>query len=160
MTVHDLTSQYYRNVPAIAPVGSSKWIHRRFTGTDLKAVVKGTGATPVDGDSFKWAEIGVGQLVREVGTIVVAADGDSLTLDIGSMYASTLAATTFETDANLHATGVTISSDDIFYFPVKGWLTLTPSSLTNLDAATEIIVCANVIDLYDVGITATLTAPI
>jgi hypothetical protein len=79
------------------------------------------------GTNYAFAKAQSGMLIDRVWTVVVTAEGDATTLDIGDEDSATL----FETDADLNATGVTSSADaDIFYEADKD-LWITPSALCN-----------------------------
>lgn len=113
-------------------------VQRKFTGAELNAA-----GTP-SADTFKFAEIKKGQLVREVITTVLDADANAITLDIGYIDDNGSSATAFETNAALNATGVTASSDDQLVMSTDGFLTITVSAA--IENATEFIVSAEIED--------------
>ena len=156
----NLTTQQYRNVPAPAPVGISKWIKRVFTGAELKATINGVTPVATDTNTYKWAEIGLKQIVKEVVTIVTDADDTSITIAIGHDDGVTATTNSLEGSVNLNAQGITSSADDIVLFGIKGFLTFTISTLTALDDATEFVLLAHVIDIYDSGFEEALTTTI
>ena len=161
MATHDMTTQLYPGHPAPSDLGQRVCVvSRRFTGADLTTLKDGT--TPSNGDSYKVIK-GVFKhaMVDKVWTVVTDADDTSITLDIGYTDDTNTSATAFETDAALNATGVTASADDIVFFDDKDyWITITPSTLTDMDSDLEFVVAVRFIDLSDAGVTEALTAPV
>lgn len=157
MTVFDMCTQEYKAAfeSKTDNSGREQVLIRRFLGSEFTALT--TTAT----DTFKIFKISKHQLVNRVWTIVTDADDTAITLDIGYTDGTNTAATAFETDAALNSTGVTESADDKIFFDDDGYyIILTFSALSTLDAATEFVIMAEVMDARGAGVTTALTAPV
>lgn len=158
MVVYDMCQSGYRGAYEGASdlKGRVQVLRREFIGTDFTAL------TTTHTDTFKIFKIGKHQLVNRVWTIVTDADaGGAITLAIGYTDGTNTAATAFEGNANLAATGVTESADDKIFFDDDGYyIILDFSVLTTLEATTEFTVVIELIDLRDAGVTEALTAPV
>lgn len=118
------------NIPPTFVSGEMKSMSRKFdcSNTNLAA------ATAYD--IFKLGDANNannGFRVIEVVTEVVTAEGDAGTLDIGDEDSGTR----FETDANINATGITVSSDALITYASLKKITMTPSIA--LDTAVFIV---------------------
>lgn len=158
MTVHDMTTQRFRNVPAPVPVGGHKIIKRRFLGSDLTGAIN--GVTPANGDTYKIMQIGKHQLVTRAWTIVSDADDTSITLAIGHTDGVTTTNNSLEASAALNSQGVIETADDKIFFGIPGFITITPSTLSGMDSDLEFVVAVEVVDLYDAGVAEALTTTI
>lgn len=135
--------------------GREQVLMRRFIGTDL------TSLSTTTTDVFKILKVSKNQLVNRVWTTVTKADDTAITLSIGYTDGTNTSANAFEADAALDSTGVTESADDKIFFDDDGYyLTITLSALSDLDAATEFSIMAEIIDFRGVGVTTALTAPV
>jgi hypothetical protein len=164
MVVHDLTVQGYDSyLPKAQADRGIGLIKRRFTGADLKAVVLGSGVTPVNGDTYKIAKLGKYQMVDSVRTITIVVAGGATTLAIGYTNNTNASTTAFEASADINAIGIIWSADKRTMFEADGYyLTITPNTLASLADDAEIIIIAEVIDLVYTGIAAAtaLTQPV
>ena len=139
--VNIVSDKKYKSAPPKVGDKSPMILKRRITGAQLLAY--GTGADP-SVNCFAIAQLRKGQLVREVKTIVVVADGAVITLDIGYYQGTTSVPTAFETDAALDSKGVTISADDSLVMFNDSFLTITPSAA--VDSTTILIIEATIED--------------
>lgn len=143
------TSKYNGFPPKSGNPNEAHLIQRRITGAELNAAgVPGT-------DVFFIAELKKGQVVREVETIVIDADSQAITLNIGWYDTNGYDVDDFEANAALNATGITASSDDIVMLSTDGYLTISTSAA--IEAATDFIVSAKVED-YSLAVRDTTIA--
>ena len=152
MSVIDIvSSNTYSSYPAKVGDEQPRLARRLVTGAQLLAAGVST-------DTFKILKVRKGQLVREVQTIVLDADAQAITLDVGYIDDNGSSATAFETDAALNALGVTISADDSLVMSSDGFITITPSN--TIESATKILVVALIEDYSNTLRDTTLAAAV
>ena len=152
MSVIDIvSSNTYSSYPAKVGDEQPSLARRLITGAQLLAAGVST-------DTFKILKVRKGQLVREVQTIVLDADAQAITLDVGYIDDNGSSATAFETDAALNALGVTISADDSLVMSSDGFITITPSN--TIESATKILVVALIEDYSNTLRDTTLAAAV
>jgi len=163
VTVHDLT------VAGKFPVGKissfvnqlgSKEIRHKATilGSDLKKV----GA--VVGDSFKIFNLGRKCRVVSSAITVIKADDTAITIDLGYTDGTNLDADAFDGSVAINATGVTEAVDNKKFLDnatgANFYTYFTPSALSTLDDATEILIEQVVAKYNDCAISTSLSAPV
>lgn len=160
MTVHDLVTGY--NVGgAMSKSGDVGKVSRVITGALLKAVVKNSGLTPANGDTYKILKLGKYQFVSGVRTIVTKEDDTSIALGIGYTDGTNASTTAFEANAALQTRGSTVSADDTLLVDDDGYyLTITPATLAGMDDALEFIVSAIIEDYSDHTLSTAITIPV